>query len=95
MTYTEAFVAEVRNRISLVDLVQELAELAPAPGAMRGACPSHRDPERGLYVHNVLQRYHCFSCGESGDAVEWTMRRHGLSKDEAIGILAARTSMER
>ena len=51
-------------------------------------CPFHEDKNPSCHVwrgkKNGGFRYHCFACGESGDAVDYLEATRGLSKREAL-----------
>ena len=49
-------------------------------------CPFHRDKNASLKVDD---RFYCFSCGATGDAVDLTMQLLGLPAKEAASRLAA------
>lgn len=44
------------------------------------------DPER--------RTFHCFGCGEKGDAFDWVMKRENVDKAEALKTLAERAGVE-
>lgn len=76
--------------LASVDLSALLAaELGP-PTAGAWRCPFHEDgtPSMGLVKGN-RELWHCLGCGLSGDALEFIMRRRGLSFRDACTFLAA------
>ncbi len=56
-------------------------------------CPFHDDREPSLAVTEDNGRWHCFGCGESGDAITWLQKREGLSFKEACQCLGAMPSL--
>ena len=53
-------------------------------------CPLHADRRRGSFkVHLDTGRYKCFSCGESGDLIDFLMKRYGLDFRDALARLAS------
>jgi DNA primase len=76
-----------RNDMSLAALVGETVSLERHASGLRGACPLHSDPSRSLYVSTVLDCFHCFGCGRSGDAVKWIMIRDRRDRETAEAIL--------
>jgi CHC2 zinc finger len=44
-----------------------------------------KDPSCVLYEH---KGYYCFSCGASGNAIDWTMREFGMSFPQAVDFLS-------
>ena len=76
--------------VSLATTIGGTVELAEAGAALRGSCPWHPDPIRGLYVRDDLGFYHCFSCGRHGDVVTWAMDTEQCSEGAAIALLSGR-----
>ncbi len=70
----------------MAQLVAKTVELQTTQSGLRGECPFHPDATRGLYIHNG--RFHCFSCGANGDAIDWWMRLHGVDEATATVHLA-------
>ena len=65
----QADVEEVKARTNIADIIGEHVSLKSAGvGSLKGLCPFH--DERSPSFHVTPQRgfYHCFGCGESGDA---------------------------
>lgn len=70
-----------------VDLIQLVERSLGPAGRVSGkyhfwACPFHDDSTPSFAV--TSDRYHCFGCGASGDAIEWLMKFEGLSFQNAI-----------
>ena len=60
-------------------------------GHWRGACPWCDDEGElceSLYAYPAANVYHCFACGEHGDAVQFIMRHEGLRFVQAVEMLA-------
>lgn len=89
------FIAEVRRRTALLELIGQLVTLKPAGhGEAKGLCPFHKERTPSFYVIEQKGFWHCFGCGASGDAVKW-VRATTTAKDfpEAIEYLAARCGL--
>jgi DNA primase catalytic core len=52
-----------------------------------GVCPWHKDLNPSLSVDPVKKLYHCFGCGESGDAITLVEKMKGYSFKEALSYL--------
>lgn len=84
-------VEEVKRRTNLADLVGDYATLKSAGvDSMKGLCPFHDERSPSFHVRPALGYYHCFGCGESGDAISFLQRMDHLSFTEAVERLAAR-----
>lgn len=86
---------KVRDATDLVALVQETVELKPRGNTdLWGCCPFHGEKTPSFHVIPSTQVWHCFGCGEGGDAFTYVMKREGLSFPESIRYLADRAGIE-
>lgn len=84
-------VEEVKSRTNIADLVGDYVTLKRAGAdSMKGLCPFHDERSPSFHVRPVLGYYHCFGCGESGDAISFVQRMDHLTFAEAVERLAAR-----
>ncbi|KTR85799.1 DNA primase [Leucobacter chromiiresistens] len=84
-------IEEVKRRTSLADLVGDYVTLKNAGiDSMKGLCPFHDERSPSFHVRPALGYYHCFGCGESGDAFTFLQRMDHLTFAESVERLAAR-----
>jgi DNA primase len=84
-------VEEVKRRTNLADLVGNYVMLKSAGiDSMKGLCPFHDERSPSFHVRPALGYYHCFGCGESGDAFTFLQRMDHLTFAESVERLAAR-----
>src|SRR5215208_6469832 len=78
----------------MVELVGARTELRRAGGRMVGLCPFHeeRTPSFSVDVDPLL--YHCFGCGEGGDAIGFVQQTEALDFPGAVEFLATRYGIE-
>ena len=63
-------------------------DLLPAGhGRLRGLCPFHQERTPSFFIFLEKQRFHCFGCGEGGDAIDFVRRIHGFGFREALSFL--------
>jgi DNA primase len=80
---------ELRARLSLSDIVGRKVALKRRSGAeFAGLCPFHNEKTPSFTVNDRKGFFHCFGCGEHGDAVGFVMKTEGLSFPEAVEKLA-------
>lgn len=53
-----------------------------------GLCPFHEEHTPSFNVNPATKTYHCFGCGEGGDAINFVMEMDGLPFQEAVRALA-------
>lgn len=86
---------KVRDATDLVALIQETVELKPRGNIdLWGCCPFHGEKTPSFHVIPSTQVWHCFGCGEGGDAFTYVMKRENLSFPESIRYLADRAGIE-
>lgn len=82
-------VEEVRQRVRLDDIVSEYVQLRSAGAdSLKGLCPFHDEKTPSFHVRPSAGYFHCFGCGEGGDAISFVQKIEHLSFVEAIEHLA-------
>jgi len=86
--------AEVKSKLSIVEIVGEVVQLKKAGTTYKGLCPFHGEKTPSFVVTPARESWHCFGCGEGGDIFSFVMRRDSLTFPEALKRLAARAGIE-
>src|SRR6187399_566261 len=86
--------AEVKNKLSVVDVVGETVSLKKAGTTYKGLCPFHGEKTPSFVVTPARENWHCFGCGLGGDIFSFVMQRDGSTFPEALRTLAARAGVE-
>ncbi len=86
--------AEVKSKLSVVDVVGESVTLKKAGTTYKGLCPFHGEKTPSFVVTPGRESWHCFGCGKGGDIFSFVMERDGLSFPEALRILASKAGVE-
>jgi DNA primase len=84
----------IRSRLDIVELVGEFVPLTRAGRNMKGRCPFHQERTPSFTVSAERQTFHCFGCGEGGDAFTFVMKAENLQFMEAVEKLAARVGVK-
>ncbi len=77
------------ERVDLAALVATRVALKRVGHEFVGLCPFHDDRSPSFHVIPAKRFYHCFSCGETGDALDWTQHFEGVGFREAAERLGA------
>ena len=83
--FTEAVLDEIKSRIDLVELISSYGvEVKTAGTSKKACCPFHREKTPSFHINESTGLYHCFGCGESGDAIRFVEKMEGLSFTDAV-----------
>lgn len=86
----EERIEEIRNRVNIVDLVSEYVTLKKAGRNYLGSCPFHKEKTPSFTVNAEKQIYHCFGCGEGGNAFSFLMKINSMTFPETVRHLAGK-----
>jgi len=86
--------AEVKNKLSVVEVVGETVSLKKAGTTYKGLCPFHGEKTPSFVVTPPRETWHCFGCGLGGDIFSFVMQRDGVTFPEALRTLAQRAGVE-
>src|SRR5438552_11233360 len=93
MAFPPGFLDELRNRVSLPDLVGRRVRLTRKGREYAGLCPFHNEKTPSFYVVDDKHFFHCFGCGAHGDAIGFVMRSENLDFIEAVERLAGEAGL--
>ena len=86
--------AEVKNKLSVVEVVGESVSLKKAGTTYKGLCPFHGEKTPSFVVTPARETWHCFGCGLGGDIFSFVMQRDSVTFPEALRTLAQRAGVE-
>ena len=84
-------IAEVRDRVRIDEVIGEYVTLRRAgAGSVKGLCPFHDEKTPSFNVRPSHGTFHCFGCGETGDAIAFVMKMDHIGFVESVERLAER-----
>jgi DNA primase len=88
MSFTAPFLDELRQRVSLVNVIARKVKLTRRGREQTGLCPFHNEKSPSFTVSDEKGFFHCFGCGAHGDVIGFVMRSEALSFPDAVERLA-------
>ena len=88
MRFDDTFIDQVRNSISIVDLVGGYVRLQKKGKDYGALCPFHNEKTPSFMVSEAKQIFKCFGCGAGGDVFKFIMLMENLTFPESIHQLA-------
>src|ERR1700716_400560 len=79
----------------MVELVGARSDLRRVGSRWTGLCPFHDERTPSFSVDAEKKLYHCFGCGEAGDAIGFVEATEALDFPRAVELLADRYGGER
>ena len=86
--FDNSFTDELRQRLSLVDVINRRVPLVKKGQNYWGCCPFHNEKTPSFSVSEDKGFYHCFGCGEHGDIISFVMKSENVDFKTAISELA-------
>lgn len=85
--FDPALLDQILDRTPLASLIGQNVALKRAGKAQAGCCPFHGERTPSFNVYE--KHFHCFGCGEHGNAFDFVRKNDGVSFPEAVKRLAA------
>ncbi len=89
-----AFIDDLIARVDLVELINASVPLKRSGKNYMACCPFHKEKTPSFSVSPEGQFYHCFGCGQSGNAISFLMDYQRYDFVEAVENLASRAGLE-
>jgi DNA primase len=93
MPFPPGFLEELRNRLSVSEVVGRRVKLLRKGREYTACCPFHNEKSPSFTVNDQKGFYHCFGCGAHGDVVGFIMQSENRSFPEAVEVLAGLANM--
>ncbi|MHB1086592.1 MAG: CHC2 zinc finger domain-containing protein, partial [Minisyncoccota bacterium] len=87
-------VQQVKDKLSIVDVVSQYVKLERAGASLRARCPFHAERTPSFHVSPDRGTYHCFGCNVGGDIFTFVQEIEGLDFKGALKILAEKAGVE-
>ncbi|PIZ19262.1 MAG: DNA primase [Deltaproteobacteria bacterium CG_4_10_14_0_8_um_filter_43_12] len=85
---------EIKDRVSIVEVISDYVSLKKAGKNYKGLCPFHSEKTPSFMVNEEKQIFHCFGCNTGGNVFNFLMKMDRLSFPEAARGLARRYGID-
>jgi len=94
MAIPQSFIQELLARADIVEIVGRHVQLKKTGANYSGLCPFHAEKSPSFTVSPSKQFYHCFGCGQHGNAIGFLMEHAGMGFIDAVKDLAGQYGMQ-
>lgn len=85
---------DIRARLAVSVVVGRVVALKKSSGPeFTGLCPFHNERTPSFTVNDKKAFFHCFGCGEHGDALGFVMRHRDLGFQDAVELLESQNGL--
>lgn len=91
--YPREVIDRVREAVDIVELISSYITLKKSGANYTALCPFHTEKSPSFSVSQTKQIYHCFGCGEGGNAISFLMKYENLPFPDALERLADRVGI--
>lgn len=92
--FSEEDIRKVREANDLVGLFSERTEVKQRGRDFWCCCPFHQEKTPSCKIDPVSQTWHCFGCGEGGDAISYIRKLDDVGFVDAVRFLARRGNVQ-
>lgn len=87
-SFTDEFLAQLRNRCDIEDIIGRYVNLKKTGSSTVGLCPFHSERTPSFHVSGRKQMFYCFGCHKGGDVITFIMEAEHLPYVDAVVFLA-------
>ena len=85
---------QIKERLTIVDVVSSYVELSPAGKHMKAKCPFHNEKTPSFTLSPDRGMYYCYGCQAGGDIFTFVQEMEGVDFKGALQILADKAGVE-
>lgn len=87
-------VQQIKDKLSIEDIVSQYVQLKKAGVNYKGLCPWHQEKTPSFMVSPEKQIAYCFSCHKGGDLFTFIQEIEGIDFNDALKLLAERAGIK-
>ncbi|HSE56597.1 MAG TPA: DNA primase [Candidatus Paceibacterota bacterium] len=89
-----SIVEQIKNRLSITDVLSSYVTLIPAGSQFKAKCPFHNERTASFSISPDRGLYYCFGCGAKGDIFTFVEAFEGVDFNGALQMLADRAGIK-
>ena len=93
MRFSDEFLAEIKNRNDITDVIASYVDLRTRGPRSVGLCPFHNEKSPSFTVFADTQSYYCFGCSSGGDVFTFIKNIENIDYAEAVRLLADKSGV--
>ena len=93
-SFSEEDIRQIREANDLVELFSERTRVQRRGRDYWCCCPFHQEKTPSCKIDPSTQTWHCFGCGEGGDAITYIEKLDDVGFVDALRFLARRAGIE-
>lgn len=87
-------VEQIKELLSIVDVISSYIKVEKAGINYKAKCPFHNEKTPSFFISATRQTFYCFGCGEKGDIFSFVEKFEGLDFKGALATLADRAGIK-
>lgn len=92
--YSESQIEQIKNRLTISEVISPYVRLTRKGDRYWGLCPFHHEKTPSFTVKDDGGFYKCFGCGKGGSMFDFIMEVEKVTFPEAVEILAKKANVE-
>jgi len=91
--YPQQFIEDLKQRVDIVDVIQQYVSLKKSGANYKGLCPFHNEKTPSFTVNRDKGFFHCYGCSAGGDVIKFLELHDKVGFVEAVKQLAQRAGL--
>lgn len=87
------FFRTLKEKLNIIEVASSYLSLERKGGSWWACCPFHHEKTPSFAINESGQYYHCFGCGESGDAIKFVSAMENIDFMDAVKMLAEKANL--
>jgi len=91
--YPAQFIEDLKQRVDIVDVIQQFVSLKKSGASYKGLCPFHNERTPSFTVNREKGFFHCYGCSAGGDVIKFLELHERIGFQDAVKQLAQRVGL--